>query len=210
MAKDKQLLTPDLSAPTPRSKRSASPAKSIATPARKIASPRKRTARAASAKPEGEVKASKSSKALQTKLENGVAPATNGEIKDDTVRVEIEETVEKTKDTETTRTSVTVALPASHPDLPIPESTEAVIEKAKSMVEEAHKLEQTKTKASRKRKASGNVSKEDVDASRPPAKKTKTGLEEKLVTERVRTRALVGLTATLAIGYLLNSTLLVL
>jgi len=200
MAKDKLLPTPDLSAPTPRSKRSASPGKPISTPARKIASPRKRTARGASAKPEGEAKATKASKSLQSKLENGDTLITNGESKDDTVRVEIQETVEKSKDTETTRTSVTVALPASHPDLPIPESTEAVIEKAKSMVEEAHKLEQTKTKASRKRKASGNISKEDVESSQPPAKRTRTGLEEKLVTERVRTRALVGLTATLAIG----------
>jgi hypothetical protein len=201
---DKKLLPPpELSALTPRaqSKRSVSPAKS-GTP-RKIASPRKR--RAASAKAEdkaegGEAKAAapKSSKALIENLENGVA--TSSAVKDDIVRVEVEEIVEKNKDTETVRTSVTVALPASHPDLPIPETTEGVIDKAKSMVEEGRKLEQTKAKTSKKRKASGNVSKEDVEASQS-SKKTKTGLEEKLMTERVRTRALVGLTATLAIRY---------
>jgi hypothetical protein len=135
-------------------------------------------------------------------LENNVT--TNGVAKDDTVRVEVEETVEKNKDTEIVRTSVTVALPASHPDLPIPESTEAVIDKAKSLVEEGRKLEQTKAKTSKKRKASGNISKEDVEASQSGSKKAKTGLEEKLMTERVRTRALVGLTATLAIRYVLH------
>lgn len=212
MAKDKLLTPPDLTAPTrARSKRSASPAKSLASP-RKIASPRKR--RAASKQPDesGEstkATSSKSSKAAEKKQENGVV--TSSESKDDTVRVEVEEIVEKNKDVETTHTTVSVTLPASHPDLEIPKSTEKVIEKVKEIMVEAHKIEhkaefaqKPAVKASRKRKASGNITKEEVAEAQPSKKKIKTGLEEKLTTERVRTRALVGLTATLAIGYVLH------
>jgi hypothetical protein len=211
MDKNKLFPPPELTSSTPsrsRAKRSASPAKVSATP-RKIASPRKRAARGNSAKPDetadGAAKliVPKPSQAPTEKAGHGRIPTTNGNTKDDTVRVEVEETVETNKATaiETVRTSVTVAMPASHPDLPIPDSTEGVIEKAKGMVEEAQKLEQTKAKTSRKRKASGNVSKEDVAAAQPAPKRARTGLEERLVSERARNRALVGLTATLAIGY---------
>jgi hypothetical protein len=214
--KDKLQLNPELAAPTPRarSKRSASPGKVNAEPGatpRKIASPRKRAPRA---KAEDKDKATPGGKrpksALSEVMTNG-APAANGEpaatagaASDDVVRVAVQETVEKAGDAETVRTTVSVALPASHPDLPVPESTEAVLDKAKAMVEEATKLDKGRAKVS-KRKASTSLTKDgagdkNADAQSPAAKKPKTALEETLVKERVRTRALIGLTATLAVG----------
>jgi hypothetical protein len=213
---------PELSAsavtPRSRSKRSASPAKLSATP-RKIASPRKR--RQASAKPEEKSEEKepakaprKTSKSVQEKLSNGVSgsPETKTPSKDDapaaladTVRVEVNETIEKNEDgKEISHTTVSVAMPASHPDLPLPEDTTKMIETAKQMVEEANKLEKRVTKNA-KRKASSTLTKADVEgATEPAAKKPKTELQAKLVTERVRTRALIGLTATLVVGYVFS------
>jgi hypothetical protein len=200
--------------PRARSKRSVSPSKLSATP-RKIASPRKR--RAASTKPEekeGESTvatvakaARKTSKSLQEKLSNGVSgsPEAKTPKKEatsaDSVRVEVNETVE-TNDAgkEVSHTTVSVSMPASHPDLPLPEDTTKMIAKAKEMVEEANKLEKRVTKNA-KRKASSSLTKADVESAlAPTAKKPRTELQEKLVTERVRTRALLGLTATLVVG----------
>jgi hypothetical protein len=201
----KLLPQPALASSTgPRSLRSASPAKS--TP-RKMASPRKRAARAPSAKTEakadGESAMAKASKSMQDKVTNGnSAPAITGQ--DDVVRVSVNETVRKENDIETLKTSVTVDMPASNPSLPMPQSTEEIIAKAKEMVAEANKLEKARAKNT-KRKASTSVrsesAKEDGEGSQRIAKKMKTGLEETLIHERVKTRALIGLTATIAIGY---------
>jgi hypothetical protein len=216
--KEKLAPNPELAAPTPRarSKRSASPGKKTepgATP-RKIASPRKRAPRVkADDKDKAAEKRPKTS--LSEVMTNGSPPTANGEPAatagaapaGDVVRVAVQETVETTADTETVHTTVSVALPAGHPDLAMPESAEAVIEKAKAMVEEATKLDKGAAKGkSTKRKASTSLTKEGAEVkaeaagAQPPAKKPKTALEETLVKERVRTRALIGLTATLAVG----------
>ena len=208
--KEKLIPNPELAAPTPRSrsKRSASPGKKAepgATP-RKIASPRKRAPRI-----KGEDKDKAADKRPKTGLSevmtNGAPPTANGEPAatvgaGDVVRVAVQETVETAGDAETVHTTVSVALPAGHPDLAIPESAEAVLDKAKAMVEEAAKLDKGGKGKGAKRKASTSLTKEAAEAggAQPPGKKPKTALEETLVKERVRTRALIGLTATLAVG----------
>ena len=120
------------------------------------------------------------------------------------VKIEVEQNVAVQNGVETTTTNVSVEMPAGSPELPLPEDTEAMIEKAKKMVEEAKQLEAANTsesgKISKKRKAEEPVD-GDLDAALPlqPAKKAKV-LEEKLKREKVRNRALVGVTATLAIA----------
>lgn len=115
------------------------------------------------------------------------------------VRVEVEQDVEINGDTEITHTNVTVEMPAGLPELPLPEDTEAMLEKAKQMVEEARHLEAS-PKLSRKRKVE-EVEPTDVDAELPvqPAKRAKL-LEEKYKRERVRTRAVFGVAASLAVA----------
>jgi hypothetical protein len=90
-------------------------------------------------------------------------------------------------------------MPAGSPDLPMPEDTEQMLETAKRMVEEARALEGS-PRISRKRKAPEPES-SDIDADLPiqPTKKARI-LEEKLKREKVRTRAVLGMTATLAIA----------
>ena len=120
-------------------------------------------------------------------------------LPEDKVKVEVEQTVDITGDTETTHTNVVVEMPAGSPELALPESAEKMLETARKMVEEAKALEGS-PRISRKRKAE-EVEPSDIDAELPlqPAKKAKV-LEEKLKREKVRTRAFIGVTATLAIA----------
>ena len=122
-------------------------------------------------------------------------PMVNGE----NVKVEVEQSVEVEGTTETTHTNVTVEMPTGMPELSLPEDAEKMLEPARRMVEEARKLEAS-PKVTRKRKVE-EIEPSDLDADLPlqPAKKAKV-LEEKLKREKVRTRALVGVTATLAIA----------
>ena len=178
--------------------RSASPSK-IASPVK--ASPRKRQTKAMKAA--NEANANAASASLQSALEDAastVAPSPS--VDGEKVKVEVDSRVDTTGETETTRTRVTVDMPAGSPELPLPEDTEKMLETAKQMVDEARALdgEPSTTKAGRKRKVE-EVEASDIDAALPvqPAKKAKV-LEEKLKREKVRTRALVGVTATLAIA----------
>ncbi|EED23030.1 APSES transcription factor, putative [Talaromyces stipitatus ATCC 10500] len=127
---------------------------------------------------------------------------------DDKVTVNVESTTETKDEIETTQTNVTVEMPVTLPDLPPAEDTEQMIAQAKKMVEEATKLQEQDTtaessspKASKKRK-SDEVEEEDDENSNTPAQPTKKAkvLETKLRKERVRNRALVGVTATLALA----------
>ena len=125
---------------------------------------------------------------------------TNGD--EEKVTVEVDSVVEVKGDVETTHTNVKVAMPAGSPDLPLPESTEEMIAKAKEMVEEARKLEGESSNGSLKRKADELDDDEDEEKDRElqPAKKARL-LEQELKKQRVRTRALIGVAATLAIGF---------
>jgi hypothetical protein len=202
--KDKMFPTPHLAASrSKRELRSASPSKSN-TP-RKIASPRKRSKRSKAVDDES---AKGTSSALHAQLENGTAsleptPSVASEHPekhdDDVVRVEVDETTEKTGGVETTHTTVTIEMPAGHKDLTLPDSAEGVLETSHEIVEEARKLEKAK---GTKRKAD-DVEEEQSGPSSSlavqPAKKQRL-LEERLKSERVKTRALVGITTTIALA----------
>lgn len=124
-------------------------------------------------------------------------PATHEE--ESTVRVEVDQEVEVNGDTEITHTNVTVEMPVGLPELPLPEDTEAMLEKARQMVEEAKALEGS-PKIARKRRIE-EVEPTDIDAELPmqPVKRAKV-LEEKYKRERVRTRAVFGVAASLAVA----------
>ncbi|GME57062.1 apses transcription factor [Neofusicoccum parvum] len=204
---DKNTLFPPASATSSmrtrgRELRSASPSKSSP---RKIASPRKPRTTRKSAKEARESTPSALSKEIEsTPARSDLAESVNGEPATagaEKVRVEVDETVTREGDIETTTTAVKVDVPADHPELPLPESPEEMIANARKMVEEANKAEGSKAN-SQKRKADELSPDEEADENAmevQPVKKTKV-LEEELRKERVRSKAFMGLSATLAIG----------
>lgn len=146
--------------------------------------------------------ANAASATLQSALDDAASTIAADSVDGEKVRVEVDSTVEQNGDVETTHTNVTIEMPAGSPELPLPEDTEKMLETAKRMVEEAKALEGDHSpKASRKRTIE-EVEPSDIDAEMPsqPAKRAKV-LEEQLKREKVRTRALVGVTATLAIAW---------
>lgn len=212
-----------------RSTRSVSPGK-MATPSRKIATPRKpRTARGAAkaeiAKVEEalESSASKAASALQNVIANGAdiddsvaSESVSGEVKEveaqeegvkeGVVHIEVHETVEKNGDIETKSTNVSIDVPHNHAELPEPEDPTKMIEEARRMVAEAQKLEQGSSSdigSSLKRKVDEVVEAAELAAERP-AKSTRYTTEQKLAKEKVSRRALVGVFAMAAIGYVLQ------
>lgn len=199
-----------------RSSRSASPSK-IATPSRKMASPRKsRTTRAAKAAQaeEATLDTARATSALQNVMENGTtasesvaSESVNGDVveKSETIRIEVQETVEQNGDIETTATNVKIDVPADHPELPTPEDPTQLIEEAKKMVEEARKLEGEAVKEVKPKRKAEQLSKDDdaevAEEERPAkqAKKTYT-TEQKLTKEKVTRRALTGVAVMAAIA----------
>ncbi|KAI9889624.1 MAG: hypothetical protein M1814_005132 [Vezdaea aestivalis] len=178
-----------------RARRSASPTKN-ASPAKKGISARKQLAtKAASA-----ANAQAASASLQAALDGAASTADSEEQSTDggdKVKVEVKQTIDVNGDVETEHTTVKVEMPANSPKFPIPESTEEMIAKAKEMVDQAVKLEGSEAKKS-KRKADTVGDAEDL-AEAQKTKKTKL-TEEHIKKQKVRTRALIGVTATLALG----------
>ncbi|KAJ4352479.1 uncharacterized protein N0V89_007827 [Didymosphaeria variabile] len=202
-----------------RSTRSASPSK-MATPSRKIATPRKPRAKKTSEVVQTEemeiVETATGAAAgdLQNVIENGTLVATgpaNGEAKEqETVRIEVQETVEQDGDIETKTTNVKVDVPADHPELREPEDPAELIKQARAMVQEANKLDGVDATKGAVSKRKAEELGEDEAAERPqrPAKlaRTQSTLEQKLAKEKVTRRALVGVAVMTAITYALTTT----
>lgn len=227
MPESAHLAPPTPSRTRPRSLRSQSPSK-IATP-RKIvgtARARRNAARAESVTSERSVEqtvstptnASETKEALKTQLEETDPPASTSvaipesieeDIKEESheepvVRVNVDTEVEIKGDVETTHTHVEVEMPAGFPDLPLPEDTEAMIAKAKEMVEAAvanSQVESSTKKLKRKVEEAEEDNKEESIERAAPAKKARVDATEmKLRKERIQKRALFGISATIAIG----------
>ncbi|KAL2821696.1 hypothetical protein BJX63DRAFT_224103 [Aspergillus granulosus] len=104
-----------------------------------------------------------------------------------------------------TQTTFSVEMPISLPEAPSAEETQEMIAKAKEMVKEAAKLQEEPAESStaaKKRKteeAELSDEEEDEEAKALRTKRAKV-LEEKLKRERVRNRALVGMTAAFALA----------
>lgn len=181
-----------------RELRSSSPTK-IATPSRKIASPRKSRTTRSSNKVDGTSNASALHRQLQNGIEGSVEPeSVNGDL----VTVEVDEVVEKDKDTEIVHTTVKVEVPHNHPDVTLPESAEDMVAQARRMVEEANRLEGNRVNGVKALKRKAEELEEDddeVSLEVQPVKKARV-LEEELKKERVKSKALIGLSVTMAIG----------
>ncbi|KAL6710079.1 hypothetical protein ACN47E_009870 [Coniothyrium glycines] len=131
-------------------------------------------------------------------------PETNGdEVKEGTVRIEVQETIETKDNVETTTTNVKIDIPHNHAELPEPEDPAKMIEEAKRMVADAKRLEGgslTDVSRSSKRRIEDVLDDEELAAESSSTKKPAYTTEEKLTKEKVTRRALVGVTIMAAIG----------
>ncbi|KAH6659281.1 transcription regulator HTH, apses-type DNA-binding domain-containing protein [Truncatella angustata] len=212
--------TPSSVARSTRGRRSASPAK-----ARPIASPRKRATKVRatqqtvsetpSVKEESEppvngVLGSESESTIPT-VEVDISEITKEPAvvfspaeEEQKVQVKVDQEVKVFQGVETTNTKVELELPVGGQP-PTAEETAQMIAQAKELVESAAaEVGAASTETKSKRKAEDIAVGDEEGESRalePRAKKVKTEVE--LRKERVRNRALVGLSATLAVGALI-------
>lgn len=225
-------VTPSLAAPPSagtrrRSTRSMSPGKRIATPRKSRASktaaakdsPLKKEMDAILETEETKTVTTEStalastaptilaSTALTSAVANGPSATTPVKKEVASVKVEVDEEVQTTDDGETKITHVKVELPTGEP--PSIESTEDMIEKARAMVAEARKIDgDFSSPAKRKMQEIEDTEEQDLsegsdeESEERKAKRTKV-LEDQLRREKIKNRALLGLSATLALGALL-------
>lgn len=202
-ANDRTSLPPPGATPRGRGRpRASSPGKG-GMPGAKAASPRKsRTTKASNAANAASARDANAS--LQTALDNAASAGDSEYASGDMVKVEVDSAVEVNGETEITHTNVRVEMPANSPDLPLPETTEEMIAKAKEMVQEARRLEgeANGSKSAKRKAAELDVDDEEdevADRQLQPAKRARL-LEQELKKEKVRTRALIGVALTLTIG----------
>jgi len=147
-----------------------------------------------------------------TRSKKAAAPVEKEEDEEEKkVKVDAEESVDKAKDTQTKQTTFSVEMPVKFlPDAPSVEDTEQMIAKAREMVQEAVDSKavggepaESSSKGAQKRKtddlSEDSENEETKAASNQRVKRAKV-LEEKLKRERVRNRALVGVTAAFALA----------
>lgn len=142
--------------------------------------------------------ASKSKKTADTPAENG----------DKKVKAEEESDFDVEKEVKPSKAAVSEDVPVTLPEGPSAEDTEDMIAKAKETVQEAAKgqekenvpAESPSAKASKKRKTDKLSEDEEDEEALTQRKKRARVLEDKLKQERVRNRALFGVTAAFALA----------
>ena len=186
-------------ASTPKSRgrpRAGSPVKA-ASPAKSNKKPRATKA----SKEADAATARQASEALQSALDDAQSTTGTDVVDGDTVKVEVESNVEVKGDVEKTTTNVKIEMPAGSKDMPMPDNPEEMIAEAKKMVQEAMKIDGENSSSVPKRKAvEMDESDEAGDNELRPAKEARIARQE-LKREKVRNRAMLGVAATLAIGY---------
>lgn len=188
--------TPRHVTPRPRGRpRGLSPVKN-GTVAARTATPRKPRAVKETSKDPSVINATAVREASTTSLDNAASTSSEN-LNGESVTVKVESALQLNGDSETTTTNVQVHIPV----LSTPESPERIIERAKEMVEEARKLEgEISSRPNTKRKAE-LLEDSEAAVEPPPAKRVRV-LERELRRERVQKRALIGVAATLLVGYL--------
>jgi len=123
--------------------------------------------------------------------------------KEPTVKVEIDNIHQTNGDLEIEKTRVKVEYPHDEAKfLPIPETTEDLMAKAKAMVEESRKLDIEVPTKKRKAEEPADESTGD-DGFTPPQVKRSRVLEEQLKKEKIKSRALIGLSIGLTLTALI-------
>lgn len=175
--------------------RSESPSGASRTPGRPKATPRKPR------KGRGTLPRLDEGPSVEPESVNGDTNTKLGSVHE-TVKVEVETSTKPSAngEEEIESTKVNVEMPAGHPELPLPESTEDMLKLARKMVTEASKIGGPST-GKGKRKAEEMIDEDDELEGPPvPAKRART-IEIELRKERIKRRALTGIAASLMIGY---------
>ncbi|OJI96152.1 hypothetical protein ASPVEDRAFT_35495 [Aspergillus versicolor CBS 583.65] len=127
--------------------------------------------------------------------------AAREEDEEDKVKIDIKSDASEGTGVQTAQTTISVEMPISLPEAPSAEETQEMIAQAKEMVKEAVKGPAESSAAAKKRGADeAELSEEEDDETKKLRTKRAKVLEEKLKRERVRNRALVGVTAAFALA----------
>lgn len=146
----------------------------------------------------------KKSKGRKSKKDSTVEPEDKKAEKADKKKKKADKLDDAKAKTKTEKTSVSIDAPFTLPEVPSAEETQEMIAKAKGMVQEAIKadggaVKSASVKVTKKRKGEDLSEDEDEETGAERAKKARL-LEDKLKRERVRNRALVGVSAAFALA----------
>ncbi|BCS19153.1 KilA-N domain-containing protein [Aspergillus puulaauensis] len=139
-------------------------------------------------------------KKTTAKTKRNAAP----EDEEDKVKIDIKSDATEGTGVQTAQTTISVEMPISLPEAPSAEETQEMIAKAKEMVKDAVKLQEEPAQSSAAAKKRGadeaELSEEEDEETKKLRTKRAKVLEEKLKRERVRNRALVGVSAAFALA----------
>ena len=189
-----------------RSLRSASPMKKDAS-TRKYATPRK------TRKPRGTLKFDEEAAAIAEEAAesiNGDLATANARQSTENVKVEVETVMKPSPegDEEIESTKVNIEMPAGLPELQLPNDAQEMLAQARAMVHEAEKINGTSSSSAKgKRKAEEMVEDDEEELELLPPKRVKA-VQTELRKEKIKRRAITGIAAGLAFGYVTTFSLL--